>query len=382
MARQAVKKPRAPKKRKPTRMEMLTEAAAEFAGWTPGRQVLTPVRSVSTIFPQFDIATRVNGYPIQRVCLAHGPSNHGKTVFMLGLGRSFLERENFYFHVDAEMSTPDPWVVENLQQFADYPTFLGLRPESYEETAECVRSAAQKLRALRDAKKIPDDVTALFGIDSLQKLVPKDLLAKVSKTDVDGRGGRGGMFQAAMNTAWMRELIPLLYHCNAGVLLLGREGLKQNAQKFEKKYTVGGGNSPYYDSSLVTRVTRSGWVERKATKSAPAEVYGERHMLEIQKTKVGHKDAKVTRCFFHTSNGTLIPAGFDRVRDVLDLGLQTPVLKVNSKHEVNDQETGVVYGRMNEAVVELTNDLNTLNELQARVMAQAVPQETDEACTE
>src|SRR6185295_18227266 len=112
------------------------------------------------------------------------------------------------------------------------------------------------------------------------------------------------MIQAAMNTAWMRELIPLLYHCNAGVVLIGRESQNPNAGQYEKDYRVGGGNSVIYDSSLVVRVTRNGWVTQGSNENEV--VIGERHLLQIMKTKVGHKDAKVSLCYFHTSNGKLI----------------------------------------------------------------------------
>jgi hypothetical protein len=174
------------------------------------------VSSVPTIFPQFDVATRVRGYPIQRVVMIHGPSNMGKTTFMLGLGRSFLERGHFYFHVDAEMTTPEPWVQENLGAMADSPKFKAIRPHSFEETADAVRTAAEQLSKLRASGQISEDTVALFGIDSLQKLVPKDLLKKLldpklnKDKNIDPMKGRGGMFQAALNTAWMRELIPLL----------------------------------------------------------------------------------------------------------------------------------------------------------------------------
>jgi RecA/RadA recombinase len=369
-------------------MQALNEVAGDFKGWVQGRKVLTPVSSVPTIFPQFDVATRVRGYPIQRVVLVHGPSNHGKTTFMLGLGRSFLERGHFYFHVDAEMTTPEPWVQENLGQMADSPNFLAIRPESFEETAEAVRSAADKLRAMRDSKKIPLETVALFGIDSLQKLVPKDFLTKLldpkqnKDQNIDPLKGRGGMFLAALNTAWMRELIPLLYHCNAGLVLLGRES--QNTEKsgmFDRDYKVGGGNAVYYDSSLVCRITRAEWVKRGSGDNE--RIIGERHAVEITKTKVGHKDAKITRCYFHTSNGQHIPAGFDRARDVLELGLRAGVLKKDG-NAIEDLETGERYGaNINDAVLKLSDVENvmTLDDLQMRVLAVAQPEETDEVAS-
>ena len=359
------------------RLEALAEVADEFEGWEQGREVLTPVRSVPTIFPQFDVATRVKGYPIQRVCMVHGPSNHGKTVFMLGLGRSFLEREHFYFHVDAELSTPEPWVVENLAACADYGSFRAMRPKNYEEVALGIRKACGKLNKLKASGAIPPDTSALFGVDSLQKLIPADFMAKLQKKGgIDAGSGRGGQIQAMLNSAWMKELVPLMYHCNAGLLLLSREAENVDAGAFEVTYKVGGGKAPYYDSSLVCRITRNGWVEVGSKENKV--IIGERHLVQIMKTKVGHKDAKITRCFFHTSNGKHIPAGFDTARDVIELGVDCGVLKKEGTNII-DINTGEVLGATTNAAVLLLNDHDprSLRDLQERVLAKAKPVEEE-----
>ena len=364
--------------KKQQRLKALADVADEFGGWEQGREVLTPVRSVPTIFPQFDVATRVQGYPIQRVCMLHGPSNHGKTVMMLGLGRSFLQREHFYFHVDAELSTPEPWVVENLAECANYGTFRAMRPRNYEEVTLGIRDACTKLIALRDKGVIPAHTSALFGVDSLQKLVPKDFMEKLQKNGgIDAAKGRGGQIQAMLNSAWMKEVVPLMYHSNAALLLLSRESEKVDAQAFAIQYKVGGGTAAYYDSSMVSRVTRAGYVEIGST--SPKTIIGERHMVQIMKTKVGHKDAKVTRCFFHTSNGQHIPAGFDTARDVIELGLGCGVLKKVKGSVIHDTDTGEDYGVTNDAVTKLTADTATLQDLQTRVLEKAEPVEEKES---
>lgn len=359
------------------RLQALGDVAADMEGFGQGREVLTPVRSVQTIFPQFDVATRVNGYPIQRVCMVHGPSGLGKTVLLLGLGRSFLEREHFYFHVDAEFTTPDQWVVEMLREFADYPTFRALRPTGYEDTADTIRKACEVLVAARKAGKIPMNTTALFGLDSLQKLVPKNYMEKLAKDGgIDPQKGRGGMLQAALNSAWMKELVPLMYHANAGIVLLSRESENTDPGKslYDPDYKVIGGKAPYYDSSLVLRVTRKEWVTKGKTKANPGGiVIGEKHMVQIMKTKVGGKDGRTTRCYFHTSNGEHIPAGFDLARDVIELGLTTGVLKKDSGNKLLDQGTGEDYGVTHAAVIQLTNDPRTLADLRNRVQVVATP---------
>ena len=74
---------------------------------------------------------------------------------------------------------------------------------------------------------LPLTTSALIAIDSIRKLVPKKLfdeLAKAEKADsgdkpkgrfakkpkgVDGYGGRAAQLKAALNAAWMDELVPL-----------------------------------------------------------------------------------------------------------------------------------------------------------------------------
>ena len=364
------------------RMHALSTAAADFDGWEQGREVLTPVHSVPTIFPQYDIATRVHGHPIQRVTLVHGPSNMGKTLFMLGLGRSFLEREHFYFHVDAEFTTPEPWVVELLREYADYPTFMALRPEDYESTAAAIRAACKKLVEQRVAGKIPNDTTAMFGIDSLQKLIPKNFFEELSKAAYKGGPdplkGRGGMLQAALNSSWMKELVPMMYHANAAIVLLSREAENTKATSmYDPDFKVGGGKAPYYDSSLVLRITRAEWLVKGKTKTKPGTVIGEKLLIQIMKTKVGGKEGRVTRCFFHTSNGQHIPPGFDLARDVIELGLQCGVLTKDSGGKLLDAGTGEDYGKLNAAVTKLTADMTTLHDLKDRVLAKSAPDEED-----
>lgn len=372
--------PRMTKKEKERRerLQALGDVAADMEGFGQGREVLTPVRSVQTIFPQFDVATRVNGYPIQRVCMVHGPSNEGKTFFVLGLGKSFLMGEHFYYHIDAEFSTPEPWVVENLRACADYPTFLAMRPRNYEEVADMIRKACDRLVKARAAGKIPEHTSALFAVDSIQKLVPKDFLTKLRKTEAKGGGGidpmsgRGGQVQASFHAAWMKELVPLMYHANAGLVLISRESENVSGSMFEKTYKVGGGTAPYYDSSIVARITRAqlphGWVKKGDV------IIGEKHLVQIVKTKVGHKDDKTTRCYFHTSNGEHIPAGFDLARDVIELGLMCGVLEKDTGHKVHDLGTGEVYGAVNDAVTLLTGDVDMLTALRDRCVMQAQPE--------
>lgn len=250
------------------------------------------------------------------------------TQWLIGLGLSFLERHHFFALVDAEYTTPEDWLVKMMDRYAKSPAFLALRPHTYEETVDAVRELLDGLLAARDAGEAHADTTALIVIDSLRKLVPEDILAKIKKHgaegqsgSVDGMGGRAAQIKAAMNASWLDELTPKLYHCRAAMAVIARETEDPTAtardKQFGNDYKVTGGKSVIFDASLLVRVTRSEWV-KEGTGDA-ARIVGERHRLTIRKTKVGSKEGKDVVCYFHTSNGVLIPEGFDRARDVLEL---------------------------------------------------------------
>ncbi len=319
-----------------SRMNAMAKVAKRFGSMKPAREVFTKVKSVPTRFVQYDRATRVGGHPIERVTLIHGPSNEGKTAFCHGLEASFLERGHFASLVDAEFTTPIDWLVKLMAELADHPAFVGIRPDSYEQTVDAVRDFCTTIAEAREKKEVPLETSGLVVVDSIRKLVPQNIMAKIlkegastAKGSVDGMGGRAAQIKAALNGAWMDELIPLLYRTQTALVLIARESEDTNADAMDKKfgndYKVGGGKAIYFDSSLVVRITAKPiWEGPKGD----AVQVGMRHCCVVKKTKVAAKDNEAY-FFFHTSNGKVVPEGFDRARDVLELAKGYGILKVS-----------------------------------------------------
>jgi recombination protein RecA len=315
----------------------LAAAAKAFDGFRPATEVLRKVRAVPTQFIQFDHATRVHGFPIERFTLLHGPSNEGKTLWALGLVASFLRKEHFVLFVDAERTTPIDWVQNLLGPLHSHPGFYAIRPDNYEDTIGQVRRFLNTVAKVREEGTVPKDTSAIVVVDSLKKLVPKDLMKEILEevkkpAEITAGRDRKGQIQAKMNAAWMDELVPLLEHAQAGFVAIAREmvdpdNTDQWAKKAGTNYKVGGGGAIFYDASLVVRVERDGWISHKAGDEAPRVVYGERHKVTVRKTKIGGKEGRETICYFHSSNGVLIPEGFDRARDVLELGVKFGVVE-------------------------------------------------------
>src|SRR5574338_112971 len=131
--------------REATNLQSLKKVVADFGAWKPAEEVLLSVRSVPTIFPQYDYTNRIGGHPLNRVVVVTGPSNHGKTVFTLGLLMSYLKRNHFAGLADAEQTTTFDWCKQLMREIAKDPRFLAIRPTSFEQMVASTREFANHL---------------------------------------------------------------------------------------------------------------------------------------------------------------------------------------------------------------------------------------------
>ena len=319
------------------RLERMSAVARRFAAFRPATEVLTKVRSVETRFVQVDRATRVNGWPIERIATVHGPSNHGKTTFCHGLGLSFLERGHYYGFIDAEYTSPEKWLSEMMGARASHPGFVAMRPTSFEQTVDGVRQFVETIGEARDKGELDEDTSAVLVVDSIRKLVPDRLIEKIAKEgaagkngSVDGMGGRAAMYKAALQSQWLDELVPLLAKTGTAMIIIAREADDPDATILDKKYgsdwKVQGSKSLIYDASLVIRITRDGWLREGAREDGI--VVGERHRARIWKTKVGGKDNRHVDAYFHTANGVDGHVGFDRARDVIEVAKDFGIIEM------------------------------------------------------
>jgi|SRR5580693_8136292 hypothetical protein len=307
-----------------------------FNSWKPASQVLNVVRAKKTIFIQYNRVTRVGGHPLERFGIIHGSSGHGKTSFSLGLGMSFLMGGDFFGLVDAEHTTPFDWTQALMGEHADSPGFVAMRCSKYEEVVDACDTLMKAVEAGTQPRKSADgewlppllkpDATALIVVDSLKKLVPSDvwatmmkLSAESTKGSVDGGlNGRLGQLQANFNALWLLRLTPLLAQTGTTMMAIARESENVGASgQWAPKYKLQGGQAINFDSSFTVRVELAGYTRLGSSKEAP--IIGERHRLVVKKTKVGQKEGRGAVAYFHMSNGSFTPYGFDRARDLLEL---------------------------------------------------------------
>ncbi len=386
----------APVSEKGTTLSILGKTAKAWGAFRPASQVLTAVKAVPTIFPGLDWATKVGGLPIERFTLVHGPSGQGKTKLTIGLLLSFLMRGHLACLIDAERTTPVDWLRAAMGKYADSDGFFGDRPKTYEGVVKYVREMLNTLRKLRDGGKLPNDTSMLIVVDSIRKLVPEDIFkrimagARAAEEALGGKSGsgqgtnrnkkpervgrdRGSMIKAQMNSAWMDELIPLLEEAQAAMVVIARETLDPDADQAAKMwgndYKVGGGSALYYDASLVLRVERQGFVRKSRSDEEKAAgvkdvIYGERHRVTVRKSKVSGKEDAQTQWYFHDSNGTLIPVGFDRARDLIDLGKKFGMIKTKGSWLMWN---GYKWQGEHKAIQKITANVDLLGRLESAV---------------
>jgi RecA/RadA recombinase len=325
------------------RLAQMGEVAAQFSDFRPRAEVIRNVEAVPTIFPWYDHVTGVGGHPISRFTLVHGPSGLGKTAFCLGLIASFLQRFHFAGLVDAERTTTDAWVRSLMGDLADHQGFSALPVGTYEQVRVGVRNYCETIANARAKGKLSPETSGIIVVDSIRKLVPKKLWDELAKakvadeddakpsrgkrkkapTGVDGIGGRAGQIKAALNAAWVDELVPLLADTRMAMVVIARETEDPDADVWaSKSWKIGGGTALFYEASLDVRVTR-GWIQ------AGDVTVGEKHRLEIHKTKIAGKLDRVPEAWFHVANGVSGHVGFDRPRDVIALGLEIAAIQAD-----------------------------------------------------
>lgn len=318
-----------------TKTKALESIAKAFGDWRPTTEVFKPIVSMPTKFVQFDHATNVGGLPVGRIVTVSGPSNEGKTLFCLGLVASYLSTGNPAMYVDAEYTMDDEYFSLICGDYLQSPLFKAIRPSSYEEVVERTREFATKMEEFRAGGVLPKNGGSLIVIDSLKKLVPKNLLSSLLKGDggIDGAKGRGAQIKAALNAQWLDEMVPLLDRTNTTLVLIARETEDPAATQWDRMagndVRVGGGKAIIYDSSLVVRVERDGYVETPYDKESKQRgvLYGERHKGSIRKTKLSSKRDRVPVFYFHSSNGVATPAGLDGARDLVHIGLRLGIIE-------------------------------------------------------
>lgn len=290
-------------------------------------------QAIRTGITSFNRATTVGGAPLSCVYLVHGPSQSGKTTFLLSMIESFVRAGGLAAFVDAEMAADTKRWFRQLGVDPSKVLYIGrtnvetrdadLGYLSYEEIVEEVDEFIERYRKAKREGRIGPRTPLLIIIDSISRMVPKSLLKSLAKDGGDALRSGIGRIQAQMNSAWLAELGVKVGDEPILLGVIAHEMEAQGAGKYEPDYKVKGGTSIVFDAMMRIRLVHAGRIYDAAAEDA--EVVGKRHRITIMKNKHGPDFQTAT---FYTSNGAgIAPAGFDRTREVVHEAIERGLLE-------------------------------------------------------
>lgn len=300
-------------------------------GWRRSADALDKIEVVSTIFPDFNRATRCGGLPINRMHTVHGVTHGGKSAFVIGLIKSFLDGGHAGAYIDAEHSTPQEFAAELMGDLQKHPNFFGKAPDTYEDTIDAVNEFLKMMTVLR---KDEPGRKCIVVVDTVNKLTPERELKNVLKSGGEEVSkGSAGRYRAAVTQAWLNHLSPRLKPAGCAMVFVAQEREQADAQPWDVDggVEIKGGQALSFDASMLIRVSKSIAVRdmSTATENNKGAITGFAHRVRIYKSKVSHMDGAFSDCTYHFSNGAVTPAGFDTARDAVMVGKRLGLVTVS-----------------------------------------------------
>jgi hypothetical protein len=109
------------------------------------------------------------------------------------------------------------------------------------------------------------------------------------------------------------------------MVIIARERSKVAENFFDDDFEIAGSGNLLYESHLWNRVTSAPVFDEI---DGVKELVGERHSVGIRRSKLAARADKVEYSCFHTSNGKSSPLGFDRPRDLFELGQKVGAIEL------------------------------------------------------
>lgn len=350
-----------PPRRASTPADPFLDVTKVAKGWGKARDVFRPVRAHPTIFADFNRAARVGGLPLGRVSVVYGPSAGGKSLFALGLCASFVRAGHLAAYVDAERSTPEEFATDILEDLDRYPNFGAKLPTHYEATIDEVDAFLDGVIASRARRP---DLASIVVVDTINKLQPKNELAKIMKDGGEELSkGHQGRDRARMNKAWLDHLTPRLEAANCAFVAVAWEkgaGVDHRGNPTDGE-PLGGDAMVYETSGHKIRVGRVGVVRDPAK-----DVVAVKFRARIRKSKVAPMDGNYSDSHFYVAAGTR-STHLDVARDYVAVAIELGVVDLRGAWYAFE---GRRIGQGIERVIErLEKDEALLDELRAAVDA-------------
>ena len=271
-----------------------------------------------TLLTSYNRATGIGGHPKGRIVVIHGPPQVGKSVLALSLAESARLRGDVPVVFDAEFASEKEWYN------AITPNTLIKYPEDFDDLVQDIQTMLNNLdrgkKAKKKSERIDSEVGCFFVVDTLVKLLPKDILSKIEKDGIE----QLYPIQALRISVWMKSIVKQIYKSNSTLVLVLQERKKVNAKPFEKDYKLPLGEAIQYDNCVRIRVRTPTKI-----KSSDKIVIGLQSPYTVENNKVD--GTALEKGLFFTSNGKgNILKGLDLVREAIEEGRYREVVKKNN----------------------------------------------------
>jgi len=206
------------------------------------------VKIVPTLITSYNRATGRGGHPLGRLMVIHGPPQVGKTVLGLSIIES-LARAGFpAFVEDAEFANEKRW----YNHVCHSPNIENKEVADLDTVEEDIRQILKNVAELKKDKKMPVGIGAVVMVDTLTKLLPRNILEQIAKEGID----KMYPIQALHVSIWLKEVIPQLSRTDSTLIIMLQEREKVDKKgAFDKSYKVTLGTAIQYDNCLRVRVT-------------------------------------------------------------------------------------------------------------------------------
>lgn len=294
-------------------LSKLTKSVSDFRLWSDVEAPMVLRTSITSL----NRAMKIGGVCAGMLGVLHGPSQGGKTLLVSEILRAVETTGGLGLFVDAECRGVDLKWFEAI--CGNLPEILYYKPRTFEEFVKRVQEFRAAFRAAKDAGELPEGAMLGIGVDSLNRLAPKDELEELLKKGQIA--GRKYPLRAMLIGAWLDGMIPTLERDEVIVGVL-REGENLDAMPGQKKYKVKGGKAPIYDGGYVLRITARNKVKIRKGEKVPDVIIGEKHEVEVLKNSMGPKDEAIA--WFYSSVGAKDgePLGLDLPREIRDEAIE------------------------------------------------------------
>jgi len=259
---------------------------------------------VPTKLTGYNRAMGIGGHPLGCFSLIHGPNQVGKSVLAMAIAESLRQAGFPSYIFDSEYAGEKEWYS------AITPRSKYMRIANLDLLISNIQIMLTNLRKGKERKEnpIPKEVGCVFIVDTLTKLMPKEILEKLEKEGPS----KAYPIQAMWISLWSKSIIPQLADSNSTMLVVTQE--RQNISKagpWEDDYKASGGKSIQYDNRVRLRVSSS-----KRVKSGD-KVVGMQCRYSVENNKI--VGTSYSKASFFTSNGEGdMPKGLDHVREAIE----------------------------------------------------------------